>query len=233
MARYGTLQNVFPSAGSDDIRGAHVYGKQDKKLGKITDVIFDHNSGNIIYVVVDTGGWLSSKKFILPANQLSESARHEHDYVVDLSQEQIEKFPTYSEQDLESEESWDLYENRYRDSWREGSILHREGSSRAITPPPQDVPGAAAPKAGPSDRRGAENAEADLEAASAPGDRVFPATGSELKRDPVGGDVGSRWEAFQESLRNRRKDVTSSCPRCGKSANTETGAERNTRGTGT
>jgi len=233
MAHYGTLRNAFPSAGSDDIRGAHVYGKQDKKLGKIADIIFDHNNGNIIYVVVDTGGWLSSKKFILPANQLSESARHEHDYVVDLNHDQIEKFPTYSEQDLDSEESWDLYENRYLDSWHEGSILHREGSSRAITPPPQDVPAATAPKAGSLDRREVENAKADLEAASAPGDRVFPATGSELKRDPVAGDVGSRWEAFQESLRNRRKDVTSSCPRCGKSVNTETSAEQNTRGTGT
>jgi len=233
MAHYGTLRNVFPSAATDDIRGAHVYGKQDKKLGKIADVIFDHNNGNIIYVVVDTGGWLSSKKFILPANQLSESARHEHDYVVDLGQDQIEKFPAYSEQDLESEESWDLYENRYRDSWSEGSILHREGSSRAITPPPQDVAGATASKAASSGPREVENAEADLEAASAPGDRVFPASGRELDRNPVPGSVGSRWEAFQESLRNRRKEVTSSCPQCGKSADTATGGERNTRGTGT
>lgn len=231
MAHYSTLQNVFPSAGSDDIRGASVYGRQDKKLGKIADVIFDHHNGNIIYVVIDTGGWLSSKKFIVPANQLSESARHERDYVVNLSQDQIEKFPTYSESDLDSEEAWDLYENRYRDSWREGSILHREGSSRAVTPPTQDVPGDAAAKSVPLDRTEVEKEQADLQAASAPSDRVFPASGSELEPNPVSGNVGSRWEAFQESLRNRRKEVTSTCPRCAKSA--ATGTEPGSRRTGT
>lgn len=233
MAHYSTLHNVFPSAGSDDIRGSLVYGKQDKKLGKIADVIFDHNNGNIIYVVVDTGGWLSSKKFIVPANLLSESARHEHAYVVDLSQEQIERFPLYKEEDLESEEAWDLYEGRYRDSWREGSVLHREGSSRTVTPPPQDMPGDAAAQSSPLDQNKVEEEEADLEAASAPGDRVFPASGSELKSDPVPGNVGSRWEAFQDSLRNRRKELTSTCPRCAKSANTATGTEPGSRRTGT
>jgi hypothetical protein len=39
----------------------------DEKLGNIEDVIFDHTSGNIHYAVVDTGGWLSSKKFLVPA----------------------------------------------------------------------------------------------------------------------------------------------------------------------
>jgi uncharacterized protein YrrD len=45
------------------VRGSHLYGLNDDKLGKIEDVIFDHSSGDIHYVVVDTGGWLHPKKF--------------------------------------------------------------------------------------------------------------------------------------------------------------------------
>ena len=47
-----------------------VYGINDDKLGKITDVVFNHASGDILYVVVDTGGWLSTKEFIVPAERI-------------------------------------------------------------------------------------------------------------------------------------------------------------------
>jgi uncharacterized protein YrrD len=50
----------------DDIRGAAVYGLGDEKLGKIDDVIFDSDNGQIRYVVVHTGGWLSSRRFLVP-----------------------------------------------------------------------------------------------------------------------------------------------------------------------
>src|SRR5262249_49079249 len=69
MARYGTLGDYRFSDTQEaalDIRGAKVYGPKDHKLGEIDDVVFDEATGAIIYVVVDTGGWLSSKRFIVP-----------------------------------------------------------------------------------------------------------------------------------------------------------------------
>jgi uncharacterized protein YrrD len=54
----------------DDIRGAAVYGRNDEKLGKIDDVIFDHSTGSIKYVVVDAGGWFSTKKLLVTPNQM-------------------------------------------------------------------------------------------------------------------------------------------------------------------
>ena len=79
MAHYGTLRDYrFADLDTDeDIRGAHVYGRDDEKLGKIDDVIFDHTTGNIRYVVIDTGGWLSSKKFIVPAERLTGSVKQD------------------------------------------------------------------------------------------------------------------------------------------------------------
>src|SRR5436190_19176893 len=97
MAHYGTLKNAPITEANEDIRGAHIYGLNDEKLGKIDDVIFDHSSGDIRYVVVDTGGWLSSNKFIVPADQIRPSAEHEDDFAIDLSKEQIESFPAYNE----------------------------------------------------------------------------------------------------------------------------------------
>ena len=77
MTHIGTLRDyrfAEVDEAADDIRGAKVYGMDDEKLGKIDDVIFDHATGAIRYVVVDTGGWLSSKKFIV--RRTNSASRH-------------------------------------------------------------------------------------------------------------------------------------------------------------
>ena len=63
-------------------------------------------------MVVDTGGWLSSKKFIVPPQEIRPSSQHEKDFLVDLAKEQIESFPPYDEKALTSEEQWVDYESR-------------------------------------------------------------------------------------------------------------------------
>ena len=83
-------------------------------MGKIDDIVFDHSTGHIYYVVVDTGGWLSSNKFIVPPEALRPAVDHEGDFRVDLTQDQIESLPPYNESDLESEEKWADYNGRYR-----------------------------------------------------------------------------------------------------------------------
>ena len=70
MAHYGMLRDYRFSEDVDDVRGATVYGLEDEKIGKIYDVIFDHSTGQIRYVVVDGGGWLKSKKFLVPADRI-------------------------------------------------------------------------------------------------------------------------------------------------------------------
>ena len=39
MAHYGTLKDARIADASEDIRGSHLYGTNDEKLGKIDDVI--------------------------------------------------------------------------------------------------------------------------------------------------------------------------------------------------
>ena len=70
MAHFGMLREYRFADVAEDIRGSKLYGLNDEKLGKIDDVIFDYSTGQIRYIVVDTGGWLSTKKFVVPADQL-------------------------------------------------------------------------------------------------------------------------------------------------------------------
>jgi len=139
MAVYGNLRDYKFTEGEDDIRGSDVYAANGEKLGEIDDVVFDSPSGELKYVVIDTGGWLSTKKFLVPARQIMES-EDDLDFHVSLTKEQIERFPKYDEKELHSEERWRDYEKRYHEVLAGGPVLHREGSTHTITPTPEELP---------------------------------------------------------------------------------------------
>jgi hypothetical protein len=221
MAQYGRLQNYRFTEAAEDIRGSHLYGLNDEKLGKIDDVIFDHSSATIRYVVVDTGGWLSTKKFLVPANRLRPSTEHKDDFAVDLTKQQIEGFPPYNESDLESEAQWTDYEGRYRSKWDNGPVMHREGTDRNITPTTQQMTGNlsseraadAASGGGTFVRR--EVTTPIQETASGEGIEdtgAFETGGFAASTDSVeisqsANGIGPRWDTFQDRLRERRKEV--------------------------
>jgi PRC-barrel domain. len=184
MAHYGMLKDYKFGEATEDIRGSALYGVNDEKLGKIDDVVFDHSSGDISYAVVDTGGWLSSKKFIVPAAQLRPSKKHANDFGCDLTKEQIESFPPFNEKDVESEDRWKSYEGKYRSKWDTGPVMHREGSDRNITPTTQQMQGNQSSMRASNDFSSAayqqgsdlnKRDEQSLQAASASSARVVPA----------------------------------------------------------
>src|SRR5437764_8737169 len=137
MSHSGLLRDYQFHESAEDVRGSALYGVDDDRLGKIDDVIFDHSNGLIEYAVVDTGGWLRTKKFIVPANRLRPSLKHEDDFSADLTKEQIESFPPYSESHFESQEGWSDYEKRYRSHWETSPVMHRAESDRNVTPTTQ------------------------------------------------------------------------------------------------
>jgi len=146
MNHYGTLRDYsFADKDIDDIRGSHVYGVDDEKLGKIDDVVFNHATGDIQYVVIDSGGWLSSKKFLVPAERLRPSVEHKNDYSVSLTKKQIESFPPYDEKATDDGDRWKEYDDRYQKMMTDGEIMHRKDSpDRIITPPATEIPAVAA-----------------------------------------------------------------------------------------
>jgi sporulation protein YlmC with PRC-barrel domain len=217
MAHLGILGEYRFSdseAAGADIRGASVYGTDDDKLGKIDDVIFDHGSAEIQYVVIDTGGWLSTKKFVVPADRLRMSAKHDNEFEVNLDKEQVEKFPIYNEKDIESSERWADYEGRYRSKWSDGPILHREATDRNITPTAAQMTqgsGGSGPIKGGTLSGDALTAAETAEINS----RIIPATHDEVQIESGPNGIGSRWSDFTERLRARRKEVVTACVSCG------------------
>ena len=224
MAHCGTLQGTKISETAEDIRGSHLYGIDDDKLGKIDDVIFDHSTGLIRYVVVDTGGWLSTKKFIVPADRLRSSNRHKDDFEADLTKRQIESFPPYRETDLESEDKWSNYEGRYRSKWEAKPVMHRAETDRNITPTTQQLPGQSASqqRSDAAQQRntgwatGSEGGatQADIEAAEADTGRVVRAGTDSVVISNSAVGIGGRWDTFQARLRERRKEAVIGCKSC-------------------
>ena len=209
MANYGMLRNYRFTDAAEDIRGSKLYGLDDEKLGKIEDVIFDHSDGSIRYVVVDTGGWLSTKKFIVPADRLRPSTEHDDAFAVDLTKAQVENFPPYKETDLESDEQWSDYEGKYRSKWEADPVMHRKGTDRNITPPTQQMPGnsPSAMAAGSADVRTVESAgptEIEDTGFIEPG---FAGGTDTVEIDNSAVGIGPRWDTFQDRLRERRKEV--------------------------
>lgn len=201
MARYGTLGDYRFSnteGAASDIRGAKVYGRDDHKLGEVDDVIFDEATGAIVFVVVDTGGWLSSKKFVVPPGEIRPSMQHEDDFRVDLSKEQIENFPAYDGEALSDEEKWADYEKRYRSKWVENPVMHREATDRNITPTTRQQV-----NAGSGVIPSSEVETAELDTAMTP----IHNEGT-MAVSPMGPSL--RFTAFEDTLRQRREDVLQS-----------------------
>ena len=208
MAHYGTLRDSILDSQAEtasDIRGATVYGLGDKKLGKIDDVIFDHTTGNIHYVVVDTGGWLSGKKFIVPPQQLRASSEHKDDFAINLTKEQIQQFPPYDDATVASEGKWRDYESRYQESWVSGAVQHRKGSDHNVTPTAAEMP----PEPGSIGSQISPEENARLTA-----ERIIPAGDDEVVINNSAVGIGGRWSNFEDRLRQRRRDITSQCETC-------------------
>jgi sporulation protein YlmC with PRC-barrel domain len=217
MARYGTIGDYRFSDTQEaalDIRGAKVYGPGDHKLGEIDDVIFDEATGGIVYVVVDTGGWLSSNKFIVPPQEIRPSLQHEDDFLVDLTKQQIESFPPYDGKALTSEEKWADYERRYRAKWVERPVLHREATDRNVTPTTKQQVQAG------SGTIPAEEVDADTE---------VMALHRDAKMDVSPSGPSLRWSAFEDTLRQRRDEVLRSSIENVKRASGETSTGRERR----
>lgn len=140
MAHFGVLREHRFSEDVDDIRGAKLYGADDEKLGTIKDVIFDHATGTIQYAVVDTGGWLSSKEFLVPADRIHSYAKDEDDFAIDATKQQIEALPRYDEGAMKTDADWKNYDQSYREAWGSGPVLHKEGSTHTITPDASEMP---------------------------------------------------------------------------------------------
>lgn len=138
MPHYGILRD-HKMEDIDDLRGADVYGVNDEKLGTIDDVIFDHSSGDIRYIVLKTGGLLSRKKVMVPANRVEPYGNHDDKFYAELDKERLEMLPEFTEDKMKAQGDWSTYEQDYEKRWNDGAVMYNKNTGRIITPPVEQV----------------------------------------------------------------------------------------------
>ncbi len=138
MPHYGILRE-HKLSDVDDLRGAEIYGVNDEKLGKIDDVIFDHSTGEIRYIVLKTGGLLSSKRIMVPASRIRPYGKHEDKFYAELDKERLHMLPEFHDEMLSSEATWTSFEKDNEQRWNDGAVLYNKDTGRVITPPSQET----------------------------------------------------------------------------------------------
>jgi sporulation protein YlmC with PRC-barrel domain len=151
MPHYGILRD-HKMEDVDDLRGADVYGVNDEKLGTIDDVIFDHSSGDIRYIVLKTGGLLSRKKVMVPANRVEPYGNHDDKFYAELDKERLEMLPEFKEDTMKAQGDWSTYEKDYEKRWNDG-VMYNKNTGRIITAPHEEevsptIGGSRAPASG-------------------------------------------------------------------------------------
>jgi hypothetical protein len=226
MAHYGSLAGQSFGERVDDIRGATVYGSDDQKIGKVGDVIFDHATMEIVYVVVDTDD-SQARKFLVPASQISADATHPEDFNASITKEESKNVPSHDDKTKRSGDKWSKYLAEFKKWWEETPILHRKDRpDRAVTPP--EEPATAEPTGNTSAVSGGEGV---------PAAKLFPERMTDKFSDPTPGGhkvtlrrrsvaraeeaaqgvalLRPRWDDFEEFLSLNRAEIIAQCGECG------------------
>jgi sporulation protein YlmC with PRC-barrel domain len=137
MPHYGVLHE-YRLEEVDDVRGADVYGVNDEKLGTIDDVIFEHSTGEIRYIVLKTGA-IMGKRYMVPANRIDPYGNHDDKFYAELDKERLAMLPEFNDDALKSESDWSNYERDYEKRWNDGTVMYNKDTGRIITPSPQEA----------------------------------------------------------------------------------------------
>jgi sporulation protein YlmC with PRC-barrel domain len=98
------------------IHGTNLYGTEDTKLGSVEDAIVDPDSGELRYLIVKAG-WLESRRFLVPADQVYAYGDTDDDLYINLSRKDAEILPDFQDQCLASNESFTAYQRDYQRAW--------------------------------------------------------------------------------------------------------------------
>ena len=229
MAHYATLADYRFADDVEDIRGATVYDREQHDMGKVDDVVFDHETGDIRGLVVGARG----RKVMLSTDHLFRAAVDEKAFQSDLTESQIERLPAFDTKHLHDDRSWKDFERRQQQALKEENkrldkeykrefhadpVEHRRGSDHLVTPEPEEEP----PASGAPYRVTAEDVTPTRLAG------VFTDTGntsSKLRLRPAGtpeqaedeahsGLDSPDWTGFQNIIRNNLSRFRVDCPRC-------------------
>lgn len=81
---------------ADTLEGDTVVNASDEKLGEITDIMIDVQSGQVAYAVLSCGGFMGigDKLFAIPWGALTLDATHKQ-FVLDIDKERLKDAPGF------------------------------------------------------------------------------------------------------------------------------------------
>ena len=105
--RYVDADDLDSSADEFEFDKMHVHGTAGDHLGKVNGFVVDAGSGRPYYVVVDAGGWFTSKYFLVPIGHVAFD-RSEKRLTADLTRERVHNFPGFDRDEFEKLSEDDL-----------------------------------------------------------------------------------------------------------------------------
>jgi hypothetical protein len=206
MSHYATLNEYRFEGDADDIRGARLYGEGGQELGHVRDIVFDHATGDIGYLVI---GYGRERRVLLPVDRVFRTVTDEDSFRSELTSEDLDHLPAFDERVLKNDRQWRDYQKLHRSSlgerrraepqserqWTEGPVQHRDAEP-GITPAPEEE----SRKLTSIDRGHSDDWVPD----------VWP-----QRMAPVFGDrLGPRWSGFAERMKRDLHRIRGECPRC-------------------
>jgi hypothetical protein len=231
MTHNGSIGTQAVPESIRDVRGTTVRGVDGEKLGEVLDVIVDHETMEIRYLLIDSPGWLESGTFLLPADRVSLDDNDQNNLAAATTRRQVREAPNYNTQTHGSGKAWNQFETEFNKYWDEEPVMHMKGSDRIITlpeEPPSTQDSSAGSASQPEDR---ELNAADLFPErmtsvfpdSVPGSgKVTLRPKSAVRAEEAASGVSQLkphwWESFENYLRVHKEDIQAKCPDCASNA---------------
>ncbi|NEP17835.1 MAG: DUF2382 domain-containing protein [Leptolyngbya sp. SIO4C1] len=111
---YPNYRDTFGDSEAVHFDEYSVYTAGDEKVGSVKDALFERETGDIRYLIVDTGFWIFGKNVLLPVGLAHFDYDQRRVYVDGLTEEQVENLPEYHDDMTVDYE----YEERVRGSYR-------------------------------------------------------------------------------------------------------------------
>jgi PRC-barrel domain protein len=208
MSHYATLNEYRFDADAEDIRGAKLYGEGGQELGRIRDVVFDHATGNIEYLVVEYG---RDRRVLLPTNLVFRTVMDEDSFSSELTSDDLDHFPTFDEKLLKNDQQWRDYEKLHRSTLEDRNSARAQAENERSNVLPIDRtrgedyvpdvwPHRIAPVFG-STRNDSDKLE------MAPQTRTWHEEDNATR-------LGLKWNQFAERVKHDLKSIRGNCERC-------------------
>lgn len=125
----------------------------DGEIGRVKDLLFDDRRWVVRWLVVDTGGWLSSREVLLPSSHLGDVAAGAKSIAVDLTRQRVKDSPGVdTHQPVSRQQEQSIY-GHYGWSPYWGGLAAMGAGAGYLIPPVYLMPGSGIPPDAPATRQ--------------------------------------------------------------------------------